>query len=179
LNWSFRRGGLEFSYAETPTTTGLNNYNQGNLINPEEPNDYLAFPGSSERYISKRGQAGLSLEFRQTTLRLGAYDELRTGRYTSDGTPLNDESQAGVSILIDWSPGPRTEVIAAGSVSSVKNEAGDEADYITGRLSASYRLGNAVALSLAYFYDEQDPKARSAGPNYVSNVIVFYVSYSF
>jgi hypothetical protein len=179
LDWSFQRGSLAFSYAETPTTTGLNSFSRGNLIDPEEPNDYLAFPGSSERYISERGQASLSLEFRRTTLSFVAYDELRTGRYTDDGEPLEDESQRGFSTSVDWRPGARTEVSASAAVNARESGSGNETDFVTGNVSASYRLGSSVGLTLAYQYAKQEPKAGSSGRDYVSNIVAFYVTYSF
>jgi hypothetical protein len=179
LDWTFRRGNLEISYEETPTTYGVNSFASGNLIDPEEPNDFLAFPGRSERFISERGQVGLSLDFRRTSFRLGAFDEARTGRFTDDGTPLEDESQRGVSATIEWQPGSRTEIRASGSVSNRETESGGKTDFALASIAASYRVGRSVGFTLAYQYAKQDPEEESVGNEYVSNTVSFYVTYSF
>lgn len=179
LDWNFRRGNLQLSYAETPTTSGFNSFARGNLIDPQEPNDYLAFPGRAERFISKRGQVSLSREFRRTSFTLGAFDETRTGRFTDDGTQLEDESQRGVSAAVEWRPGSRTEITASGSISNRENESGDSVDFIRGNLAASYRVGNSVGFTLAYQYAKQEPEEGSIGNDYVSNIVSFYVTYSF
>ena len=179
LDWNFRRGNLQLSYAETPTTYGVNSFSRGNLIDPEEPNDYLAFPGRSERFISERGQVSLRLDFRRTSFTVRAFDETRTGRFTDDGTQLEDESQRGVSAAMEWQPGSRTEIAALGSLSNRENESGDNVDFITGIISASYSVGSSVGITIAYQYAKQEPEEGSIGNDYVSNIVSFYVTYSF
>jgi uncharacterized protein (PEP-CTERM system associated) len=179
VDYSFRRGELSFSYADTPTTTGLDRYSRGNLLDPQEPNDLLTRPGVAERYILERGQASLTFEFRATTLGFIAYDENRTGRFTADGTPIGDESQQGVSVSFTWQLGARTELAASGSISNRETELGGKDDFITGLVSASYQFGSSLGLSLGYNYSEQDPDFGSGGPDYVANVLSLFLIYSF
>ncbi len=179
LNLSFQRGELVFSYAETPTTTGLNRYSRGNLLNPEEPNDFLTQLGRAERYISERGQASLTLKFRRTSLGFVAYDEVRTGRFRADGTALGDQTQQGVSLSFSWQLGVRTELAASGSINNRETESGNEQDFMTGAISVSYRIGSSIGLSLGYNYSEQDPTAGSSGRDYVANVASLFLTYSF
>jgi uncharacterized protein (PEP-CTERM system associated) len=179
LDFAFRRGEFSLSYAETPTTTGQDQYARGNLVNPEEPNDLLARPGSAERYISKRGQASVNFDFRRTSLVFRVFDEERTGRFREDGTPLGDESQNGVSMTFSWRLGAKTELAASAAVNSREYENSGNQDFITGGLSASYQLGSSLGLSLAYDYSEQDPDAGSTGRDYVSNIVSLYRVSSF
>jgi uncharacterized protein (PEP-CTERM system associated) len=179
LDFAFRRGELSVDYAETPTTTGRDQYARGNLVNPEEPNDFLARPGTSERYILKRGQASVNFEFRRTALGFTVFDEERTGRFRDDGTPLGDESQNGVSMTFSWRLGAKTELSASGSINSREFEDMGSSDWMTANLSASYQLGPSLGLSLAYDYSEQDPETGSTGRDYVSNIVSLYLSYSF
>ena len=148
-------------------------------MNPEEPNDLLARPGSAERYISKRGQASVNFDFRRTSLVFRVFDEERTGRFREDGTPLGDESQNGVSMTFSWRLGAKTELAASGAMNSREYEDSGNQDFITGSLSASYQLGSSLGLSFAYEYSEQDPDAGSTGRDYVSNIVSLYLDYSF
>lgn len=179
LAYSFRRGELSFSYAERPSTSGLGRFRRGNLINPEEPNDLLARPGSAERYVSERGQANLSFEFRRTTLGFIAYNENRTGRFSADGMPMGDESQRGFSVLFSWQVGSRMNLSASGSVSNRENELANEQDFITGSVRASYQFGSSIGMTLGYQYSEQDPGVGSNGREYVANVLSLFLTYSF
>jgi uncharacterized protein (PEP-CTERM system associated) len=179
LDYSFRRGELSFSYADTPTTSGLDRYSRGNLLDPQEPNDFLTQPGIAERYISVRGQASLSFEFRRTTLGFIAYDVYRTGRFSADGTPIGDESQQGVSVLFSWQLGARTELAASGSINSRETELGDKREFIAGTVNASYQFGSSIGMSLGYNYSEEDPDFGSSGRDYVANVLSLFLTYSF
>ena len=179
INSSFRRGKFALSYAETPTTTGRDRYSRGNLEDPEEPIDVLARPGTAERYISKRGQASMDFDFRRTSLGFVAYDEVRTGRFSDDGTPLGDEAQRGVSMSLAWQFGAKTELLAFGAFSNREFETAGSTDFVTGSLTVSYQLGSSVGLSLGYRYTEQDPDAGSVAREYVSNIVSLFLIYSF
>lgn len=179
LAYSFRRGELSFSYADTPTTSGLDRYSRGNLIDPQEPNDFLTQPGNAERYISERGQASLTFEFRRTTLGFIAYDENRTGRFSADGTPIGDASQQGGSVSFSWQLGARTEIAASGSINNRETELGDKQELIAGAISASYQFGSSIGMSLGYNYSEEDPDSGSSGRDYVANVLSLFLTYSF
>jgi hypothetical protein len=179
LNLAFRRGSLSLSYAETPTTTGLDRYARGYLVDPEKPNDLLARPGSAERYILKRGQVSANFEFRRTSLGFTVFDEERTGRFQDDGTPLGDESQNGVSIRFSWQLGAKTELAASGSIKNREIADGGNLEFINGSLSASYQLGSSLGLTLGYDYTEQDPDAGSVGRDYVSNIFSLFLDYAF
>ena len=179
LDFTFQRGELAFSYAETPTTVGWDRFNPGNLLDPEEPDDLLARPGNAERYISNRGQASLNLNFRRTELGFVIFDEERTGRYSADGTPLGDETQNGASASFSWQAGARTEFAASGSIYNRETETAGETEYLKATISASYRVGSSVFLTLGYDYYEQDPEDSVTDPDYVARVVSFFVSYQF
>ena len=170
---------MSFSYAEKPATGGLDRYSRGNLLNPEEPNDLLARPGSAERYILERGQANLSFEFRRTTLEFIAFDENRPGRFSADGTATGDESQRGVSALFSWQFGSRMDLTASGSISSRENELAGKQEFTTGLVSASYQFGSSIGMTLGYQYSEQEPDIGSNGRDYVANVLSLFLTYSF
>jgi len=179
LDFTFQRGELVFSYADTPTTIGLDQFNPGNLLNPEEPDDLLARPGSAERYISKRGQASLSLNFRRTELDFVVFDEERTGRSRADGTPLGDESQNGASVSFSWQAGVRTDFVVSGAINNRETEAAGETEFLNASVAVNYRVGSSVQLTLGYDYSEQDPEDPATGPDYVARVTSFFVSYTF
>jgi len=179
LDFSFQRGELVFSYAETPTTAGSDRFSGGNLLDPEEPDDLLTRPGSAERYISKRGQASLNFDFRRTNLGFVIYDEERTGRHRTDGTPLGDQAQQGASASFSWQAGARTTLTARGSIRNRETETAGETEFLSASVAANYRLGSSVFLTLSYKYSEQDPADSANGHDYVAYLVSFFVSYTF
>lgn len=179
LDFSFQRGELAFSYAETPTTMGRDQFSGGNLLNPGEPDDLLTRPGSAERYISNRGQASLNLNFRRTELDFVVFDEDRTGRSLADGTPLPDEAQTGATATFSWQAGARTEFTARGAIGKRETEAAGETEYLSAIVTVNYRIGSSVRLTLGYDYSEQDPEDPATDPAYVARVASFFVSYTF
>jgi hypothetical protein len=179
LNFAFRRGSLSASYEETPTTVGQDGYVRRNLEEPDEPIDLLTRPGSSERYILKRGEASLAFEFRRSSLGFTVYDEVREGRFSDDGTPLGDESQNGLSVNFSWQLGTKTDIEATGGVNSREFEDSGNQDFITGSLTATYQMRPTLGFSLGYDYSEQDPDAGSLGRDYVSNIVSLFLYYTF
>ena len=179
LDFSFQRGVLAFSYAETPTTVGTVRYSGGNLLNPEEPDDLLTQPGSAERYISKRGQVSMSLNFRRTGLGLIFFNEERVGRHRADGTPLGDQTQDGMSASFAWQAGARTEFTARGSISTFGAQTAGETEIFRANVDANYRVGSSVILTLGYRYSEQNPSDSVAGREYEARVVSLSVSYRF
>jgi hypothetical protein len=181
LDFSFQRGELSFSYAEVPTTVGWDRYSPGSFaeIEDEEPVDLLAQPGNAERYISKRGQASLNLNFRRTELGFVIFDEERIGRQRADGTPLEDETQSGASASFTWQAGARTEISARGSIYERDSEAAAETEYIGATMSANYRVGSSVFLTLSYDYSKQESVDPTTGLDYVARFVSFFVSYQF
>ena len=178
LEFKFRRGELIFSYEQTPTTIGQDQFNNG-LLDPNNPGDVLARPGSAERYISNRGEASMDLEFRRSTLNLLLYDEDRTGRFLADGTELPDESQRGVLLSFNFQAGPRTEIVGEGSLYSRATETNGETDFTFARITANYQLISRFSISLAYEYGEQLSSDDSNTPEYESNLVSLFLIYSF
>lgn len=176
---NYRRGDLRFTYAQTPTTTGMDGYDLGNLLNPETPRDILTQPGSAERYISERGEASAHLDLRRTTIGFVIFDENRTHRFRADGTPLEDESQDGVSVWFAWQLGARTELVAAGSINHSDTVAVGSQEFRTGSIKANYRFGRRLGMSLGYAYTTQDPQQGSTGPDYTAGVSSLFLTYEF
>jgi len=179
LDFSFQRGVLAFSYAETPTTVGRDRYSPGNLLDPEEPEDLLTQPGRAESYISKRGQASLNLNFRRTGFRFIIFDEERIGLHTSDGTELGDTAQNGASASFTWQVGARTEFSARGTISDRGTGTASDSRHIRATILANYRLGSSAFLTLSYDYSEQDPEDPDIGRDYEARVVSVFVSYRF
>ena len=179
LDFSFQRGELTFSYADTPTTIGLDRFDRGNLLDPEEPEDLLTRPGNAERYISKRGQVGLNLNFRRTELGLVIFNEERKGRQRADGTLLPDQTQDGISVSFAWQAGARTEFTARGSISNRETETTGETEIVRASVDANYRVGSNVILTLGYNYSEQAPSEFATGREYEARVVSFFIAYRF
>lgn len=180
LDFTFRRGSTRLSYAETPTTVGFSRDQlPSTLIAPGDPDDFLTTPGQSESYIRNRLQWNLDLEFRRTNFGLSVFDEERSGRIDINGIPLADQSQSGILARFAWAVGPRTELVASGSLINREYSAGADSDFVRGGLEANYRLGSASQLSFVYDYSEQQPKGLSTNTDYAANVVSIFYTYAF
>lgn len=173
----FRRGELQFRYEQAPRTTAQDRFNTG-LLNPNDPNDVLVRPGSAERYISKRGEANLSLEFRRLGLDLMLFDEERVGRFQADGTELPDEAQQGATFTFSFQAGSRTEIVGEASTYTRQTEGAGDVDFRFADLSFNYQILSRLTLSLAYEYGQQSPAADSTALEYESNLVSLFVTYS-
>jgi len=181
LDWQFRRGNTSVSYAETPTTTGFRSSGgRRNALDPDDLDDFLNVPGSAERYLSKRLQWNLDLDFRRTSLALVLFDEDRSGRIDTDGTPLSDQTQQGAILEFTWQAGARTEFRARGTIISRDDGEDAEADFYGAGLSATYRLGSRTELVLSYEYTEEQPEGENSSvTDYVANVASLLFTYNF
>ena len=117
LDYTFRRGSTSLSYDESPTTTGFDRIGgTRSILDADNLDDFLNRPGSAERYISKRFNWDLNLEFRRTGFTLSVFDEDRSDRFSADGTLVDDQSQTGVRANFTWQAGVRTEFAVSGSL---------------------------------------------------------------
>jgi hypothetical protein len=173
-----KRGDLQFSYQQLPTTIGRDQFSTG-LLDPNDPGDLLSRPGSAERYISNRGEIRLSLELRRSNLDIIVFDEDRTGRYLADGTPLPDEAQLGATMTFNLQAGGRTEFVSEVAFYNRSTESAGEVDYLYGSFGVNYRLRSRLTLSGLYIYGGQSPAQGSTVDNYDANTISLFLSYTF
>ncbi|MDH3282421.1 MAG: TIGR03016 family PEP-CTERM system-associated outer membrane protein, partial [Gammaproteobacteria bacterium] len=180
LDFTFRRGSTLLSYDESPTTTGFDRSGgRWNLVDADIVDDFLNRPGSAERYISKRLNWDLNLEFRRTKFIISVFDENRSDRISADGTLIDDQSQTGVTVNFSWQAGVRTEFAAFGSRVDQDTGAGNSSEFAIAGLNISYRLGTRSNLSLGYSYSEQQPSGDNpSGQDYVANVVSLFFTYS-
>ena len=180
LDYQFRRGSTSLSYVESPTTTG---YGRGagtrTVLDPTDFDDYLDRPGSDERYLMERLQWNLTLQFRRLGFDLSAFDEDRTGRVTTDGEMLEDQSETGVRATIDWKLGVRTEIAVTGSMLDRETSLDAKTKFLSAGLNVTYKLGARTDLTLGYSYAEEEPRGQiPTGRDYVENVISLYFTYT-
>jgi uncharacterized protein (PEP-CTERM system associated) len=180
LDYTFRRGSTSLSYNETPTTTG---YNRGggtrSALDPDDLDEFLDQPGNAERYISKRFQWSLDLDFRRTGFQLSVFDEDRTGRTSADGVPGDDQSQTGVMANFSWQAGVRTEFVISGSFIDRETGSGGESRFSGASFNANYSLGTRSSISLGYQRSEDKPRDEvSTSRDYVANVVSLFFTYT-
>ena len=179
IEYSFRRGSTSISYDESPTTNGYNDGGPRFVNDPFQFDDFLSRPGTAERYLSERLAWNLDLELRRTTFGLALFDEDRSGRTAATGESLDDQSESGISVLLSWKAGVRTEFVVSGSLVDQETSAGNKSKFKDGGLAVNYTLGARSDLSLSYNYDEQQPRGENAsGSDYVSNVVTLTFTYT-
>ena len=180
VDYTFKRGSTSMSYNESPTTTGFNRGGGArNVLDPEDLDDFLDQPGNAERYISKRFQWDLSLNFRRTNVGLVIFDEDRSGRSSIDGTPLDDQTQTGTTASFSWQAGIRTEFVASGSIIDRESSDTNKSRFNSAGINVNYRLGTRSNISLGYQYSEQQPGKNSTNSqDYVANVVSLFFTYT-
>ncbi len=180
LDYDFQRGSTSLSYVESPSTTGFGQSNgRRSVLDPDDIDEFLDVPGQAERFLSKRLQWDLSVEFRRSDISIALFDEDRSGRILADGSPLEDEVQRGVRANISWNAGVRTELRAFGSILRRESAIDDRSDFNSVGLNIAYRFGTRTQLSFEYSYEEQQPQgAILAGRDYVNNVFSLFITYT-
>jgi uncharacterized protein (PEP-CTERM system associated) len=187
LDYTFRRGSTSAGYSQTPTTTGFHRSGSPNGLSdetgtapdPDGLDDFLSRPGTAERYISKRFQWNLNLEFRRTGFSLAVFDEDRSDRTSANGIPLPDQSATGITANFSWQAGVRTEFVAFGSIVDREYDDTNRTRYSGGGLTANYSLGERSELSLSYSYREQRPIDEIAiSQDYVVNIVSLYFTFT-
>jgi uncharacterized protein (PEP-CTERM system associated) len=187
LDYTFRRGSTSASYSQTPTTTGF--YRSGSpsglrdetgaAPGPDGFDDFLSRPGTAERYISKRFQWNLNLEFRRTGFSLEVFDEDRSGRTSAIGIPRSDQSETGITANFSWQAGVRTEFVAFGAIVDREYDDTNRTRYSSGGLTANYSLGERSELSLSYRYGDQRPGDEIAvSQDYAVNIVSLYFTFT-
>lgn len=173
VNYTFRRGSTEISYEESPVTPAfLRSRGRRSVLDPDALDDFLTSPGSAERFLSKRLQWNLELNFRRTAVRIALFDEDRMDRVSVQETTLADQSQFGLSASFEWQAGARTEFVASGSL--IRRDTGEtnRGEFIGLGLDVNYRLGERTALSLGYSYSEEQPRDQiSTSRDYTNNIV--------
>lgn len=170
LAYDFDRGKTALSYNETPTTNANDRFSRGGLLNPDEPNDYLFRAGSSERYISKRLEWSLELDWERYALALALFDESRDDRTEVNGAPLADEQQSGVDVNASWQLGSRTELYVRAMRVDREFAGGENSDLAATAFGTRYRLSRNMLLSLELERREQI-SPRTAALNYRADLI--------
>ena len=179
VEYEFRRGSTSFSYNEMPTTIGFDRRGLGNGLDTVDIEDFLTRPGTAERYLSKRLQWNLDLNFRRTEFGLIVFGEERNDRIQPDGSTLDDQEQTGVRARFAWQAGVRTEFVATGSIVDRETGIDEKSENIAAGLDINYRIGNRTRLTLGYSYAEQEPESGTASRDYVSNIVSLFVTYVF
>jgi len=178
LDYDFGRGSTMLSYNETPTTNANDRFRRSGFLTPDEPNDYLFRAGSSERYISKLLQWSLHLDFQRYDLAFSWFDEARDVRTEVNGTPLADESQAGIDVLASWQLGSRTELYVRAMRADREFDDGETSDLAAGAFGVTYTLRRRVQLSLEIEQREQT-SVQTAALNYRARLASLVVSRTF
>ena len=161
---------MSIAYLEQPTTEGFNRRRTNNLINPQNPDDFLTDPGQAERYIAERFDWSLSLAGRRTDFRADVFSEIRSGRFNAQGELLEDQAQRGISARFSWQAGTRTTFILNGSLINRELDEQSEDDFLTASVAAEYRLGGRTTLTLSQAYTNQDPGESGGARGFTSNV---------
>jgi hypothetical protein len=180
VDYNFRRGSINLSYTESPTTQSFNQFRTFAAEDADPLDDYLSRPGSAERYVNKSLQARVSIEFSRSSLTLGAFSTERSDRTTPSGEALPDEDQRGVDIALSYQLGAKTDLRASGSWA--EREFGVDAGprvLIRASAAADYRLGARTTVSLASDYAKEDQKERGSGRDYFANTVTLLLTRTF
>jgi uncharacterized protein (PEP-CTERM system associated) len=140
------------------------------LLDPGEPNDYLFRAGSGERYISKRLEWSLDLDWERYALGLALFDESRDDRTDVNGAPLGDEQQSGANLDASWRLGSRTELYVRALRVDREFAGGGTSDVAAAAFGTAYRLGRNALLSLELERREQTSEPIAA-LNYRADLI--------
>jgi hypothetical protein len=162
LAYDFDHGKTAFSYDELPTTNANDRFNRGGLLDPDEPNDYLFRAGSGERYISKRLDWSLDLEWERYAFACALFDESREERTGVNGAPLGDERQSGASVDASWQLGSRTQLYVRALRVDREFAGGGTSDVAAAAFGTAYRLGRNALLSLELERREQTSEPVAA-----------------
>jgi len=149
VEYEFGRGRTSVSYVEEPRDSSDDRYARDLLVS-DDPNDYLARVGTIERYLEERFQWSFTFELNRLSFNLLAFDETRTDRTGVDGVTLDDESQEGVELSIEWELGARTELFVGRQAVDRSYSATQNIDLDVARLGARHELGSRTSLSLTY-----------------------------
>jgi len=154
VQFTFRRGSMSVVYNEEPTTQERNPYLRGGLFNPLEPDDFLADPGTPERFILKRLQWSAAFELSRTQLSFYFFDETREQRVLLDGTSLQDSEQSGVGISASRDLGARTNLRLGAGRSRRQFQPDVDGELTDASIAATYNFSPRSRLSLEYRYVE-------------------------
>ena len=182
VDLEFRRGRTTLSYTEEPTSEGRIRLPQDTFDDPIEgpgiPDDFLNAPGT-ERFLAKRLQWSMELEFRRSGVVFALFDEDRTERTEADGTLLPDESHRGGSLSATYTVGVRTDFEIGGSWAKREFEDGNADELLQALFRANYHLGNRTTLTLEYEYSEEVGESVAAVQDYVVNTVSLLLTRTF
>jgi hypothetical protein len=179
VDYRFGHTRLNISYADTPSTNAGDRFARGGLLLPNEPNNYLAGSLGIERYISKRGQVGLTFEASRTNISFLVFTDKRVERALPDGTPLGDESQSGANARASWRAGPRTELSVTFAHANRDFELGENIALKSASFAANYRLGERSRLSLRLDDWREQSDVATSGLNYRAKLVSLLFSRDF
>jgi hypothetical protein len=166
VSGTFDKVQTTLSYNETPTTEGRQ-FNQGfSDVN----DDYLTYPGRTERYISKRLQWRTGVDLGRTNVDVYFFDETRTDRYRIDGTRLGDENQEGVSLSASYDLGSRTQAAIDLYRAYRDYELSGERTFSSYSIRVTRNLGSRTQASLVY-QSRTEESADDASYGYRANLI--------
>ena len=188
LQLTNRLGFVFLNYTQAPTTENRNPYRPGSQLpaNPEDDDNWLSRPGSAERFVSNRFTFGWILDLRRTTVSLRVFDEERTDRTTATGESLDNESQRGVNLSVNYQLGSKTMFEGVASVVDRQlgefdefDEFGDGRDSSLTRALAGieYQLGSKTSVTLRYDYASED--GNSALSDYAANTVSLLLTRTF
>lgn len=175
LTANLRRMHTSISYTEEPTTTNRDRYN--GLLQPEQPQDFLAQLGAAERYISKRFLWTGGIDLRITSITLSVFDESRNGRTALDGTPLGDEKQRGATVSATWRAGARTEFELSVDRAHREFTGVEDRDFRAEALSVDYRIGARTHTTLQY--GRTTDASSTGGGSYSADVVSLLLTREF
>jgi hypothetical protein len=178
LFYNFGRGTTALTYSERPTTNAEDLFSRAGLLDPNVSNDYLFRAGSIERYVSELLQWEFNLELQRTVLQLSMFDESRVDLTDTTGAPLGDEQQSGANLSVTWKLGAKTQFYLRGMRIDRQFSSGDDSDFTTETVGASYSLGRRTQIALQVEQREQVSK-EFAAQNYSAELISLIVSRTF
>lgn len=178
LEYDFGRGSTTFRYNETPTTNANDRFSRGGLLEREEPTDYLFRAGSAERYISKRFQWSVDLDFERYDFAFRLFDESRDARTEVNGVPLADEAQWGGDLAASWRLGPRTQLYLRAMRANREFAGGERSDLSADTVGVSYAFRSRVLVALELEQREQT-SLQTAARNYRAELVSMTVSWTF
>jgi hypothetical protein len=169
LTAKFLRGNMRFSYREMPNSEGRTRYTSGSFETDPIPEDGLATPGGTERFISKRYDWRLTLELRRTRLYFNIFQEDRTNRTDSTGMDLSDQAQVGGQFTATYEAGPRTSLRATAFYADRDFDLDDSAEVERYSLALTYRLGAESSIELSHRLNDQVSDDLLSNRNYTAN----------
>lgn len=175
--YTLRRGNISVSYDESPSTRSDSVFSRRPIVGTDNLDGLLDSPGSSDRFIRRRGELNTSIELSRSELTVRIFSEKRDLRTTADGTPLPDEDYSGAAIRWSWDMGTKT-VLGLGADVSERNQEFRKDNLLRVGADVAFQFSPRLSLHAEAIHANQEGKESSVF-DYDENQVRLYLRSEF